>query len=163
MSKNSQVYRIVSADVLGNCAGTIYKAYQDSQETDKELFVTIELCDKDKARTLAQNALQRKWLADAQSQGDQTAEEYRAFCKLTIGVPILRAENAEFKAKYDEIVKPLSYEQKLAIMAEPLDLPVTRLMTKRQKMAYLNQMYEYFTGECGFRLSEPMELFYEQA
>ena len=120
------------------------------------------MCDKDKARTLAQNALQRKWLADAQAQGDQTAEEYRAFCKLTIGVPILRAENAEFKAKYDEIVKPLSYEQKLAIMAEPLDLPVTRLMTKRQKMAYLNQMYEYFTGECGFRLSEPMELFYEQ-
>lgn len=163
MSKNSQVYRIVSADVLGNCAGTIYKAYQDSQETDKELFVTIELCDKDKARTLAQNALQRKWLADAQAQGDQTAEEYRAFCKLTIGVPILRSENAEFKAKYDEIVKPLSYEQKLAIMAEPLDLPVTRLMTKRQKMAYLNQMYEYLTGECGFRLSEPMELFYEQA
>ena len=163
MSKNSQVYRIVSADVLGNCMGTIYKAYQDSQDIGKEVFVTVELCDKDRARTLAQNKLQRQWLNEAEQQGDQTAEEYRAFCKLTIGVPILRAENAEFKAKYDEIVKPLSYEQKLAIMAEPLDLPVTRLMTKRQKMAYLNQMYEYFTGECGFRLSEPMELFYEQA
>ncbi|MCP3681567.1 MAG: hypothetical protein GY861_02660 [bacterium] len=110
---------------------------------------------KGKKRSLAQNALQRKWLTEAAEQlGEYTAEEYRGYCKLTMGVPILRAENDEFCEKYDRILRPLTYEQKIEIMCVPLDFPVTRLMDTKQKTTYLDAMYTHFTG-LGCQLTEP--------
>lgn len=105
-------------------------------------------------RSVDQNKLQRKWLLEAQAQGDQTAEEYRGFCKLHFAVPILRWELPEFREKYDRIVKPLPYESKLELMQEPLDFPCTRLMTKDQKARYLDAIYQHFTG-LGMRLTDP--------
>lgn len=105
-------------------------------------------------RTNEQNRLQRKWLSEAAEQGDHTAEEYRAYCKLHIGVPILRLENDFFRERYDEIIKPLPYETKLAMMAEPFDFPVTRLMSTKQKKHYLDAMYIHFRG-LGFILTDP--------
>lgn len=125
-------------------------------------------------RTIEQNKLQRKWLNEASEQGDQTAEEYRAYCKLHIGVPLLRqaADQAQekldaggeltsleqgylyFKARYDEKVKPLPYETKLALMAEPFDFPITRLMSTALSKEYLDRMYVHFRS-LGFVLTEP--------
>jgi hypothetical protein len=105
-------------------------------------------------RSIEQNKLQRLWLNEAAEQGDQTAEEYRGYCKLHFGVPILRAENEQFREAYDRVVRPLSYEAKLQIMMVPLDLPVTRLMTTKQKTQYLDAIYRHFTG-LGFALTEP--------
>ncbi len=111
-----------------------------------------------KHRTTAQNRLQRQWMQEiAQQLGDTTAEEIRGYCKLTIGVPILRAENEAFCARYDEIVKPLPYEQKLAMMMEPLDLPVTRIMTTKQKTAYLDGVLKHF-AERGILLTVPEDM-----
>ena len=107
-------------------------------------------------RSLEQNKLQRQWLNEAAQQGDMTAEEYRGLIKLTVGVPILRAEDAEFAAAYDQQVKPLPYEQKLALMMEPIDLPVTRRMSAKAKSEYLDQMHRYLT-EQGFVLTDPDE------
>jgi hypothetical protein len=105
-------------------------------------------------RSLEQNRLQRLWLLEAEEQGDQTAEEYRGYCKLHLAVPILRAENDAFREQYDRIVRPLPYEMKLQIMQVPLDLPVTRLMTTKQKTRFLDAMHQHFTS-LGFRLTEP--------
>lgn len=101
-----------------------------------------------------QNRTQRLWLLEAEQQGDMTAEEYRGYCKLVFGVPILRAENELFREKYDSIIKPLPYEAKIQMMMEPLDFPITRLMTTKQKTAYLDRMYQHFRG-LGFILTEP--------
>ena len=105
-------------------------------------------------RSTDQNKLQRKWLLEAEAQGDHTAEEYRGFCKLHFAVPILRWELPEFKEKYDRIVKPLPYEAKLELMQEPLDFPCTRLMSKDQKTRYLDAVYQHFTS-LGMRLTDP--------
>lgn len=105
-------------------------------------------------RSNDQNRLQRQWINEAARQGDQTAEEYRAFCKLHFGVPILRAENEDFLHQYNKTVMALTYEQKLEIMKVPIDFPVTRLMNKKQKTMYLDAMYLHFTG-LGFLLSDP--------
>ena len=105
-------------------------------------------------RSLEQNRLQRQWLLEAQAQGDQTAEEYRAYCKLHIGVPILRAENDDFCEQYDRVVKPLPYEAKLELMQEPIDFPVTRLMTRAQKSRYLDAMFVELCSQ-GLALTEP--------
>lgn len=108
-----------------------------------------------KHRTNEQNRLGRLWLNEAAEQlGDRTAEELRGMCKLQFGVPILRAENTRFREIYDLHVKPLPYERKLALMMEPLDLPVTRLMTTNQKTRYLDDVSRHFL-EQGIVLTEP--------
>jgi hypothetical protein len=109
----------------------------------------------ERKRTVEQNRLQRLLIKEIADQlGDRTPEEVRGYCKLTLGVPILRAENEAFREAYDRAVKRLPYEAKLAIMMEPLDMPVTRLMTVPQKTAYLEAIYRHF-GEMGVALTVP--------
>lgn len=109
-------------------------------------------------RTKAQNRLANKWYGEISEQkGDSTTQEVRAYCKLTIGVPILRSQNEAFRERYDEILKPLSYEQKLAIMSEPLNLPVTSLMSTKQLTEYLEAIIRHF-GEQGIVLTMPDDL-----
>lgn len=108
-------------------------------------------------RTLEQNKLQRLWCNEVAEQlGDQTPEEVRGFCKLTIAVPILRAEDDEFCEAYDRVIRPLPYEAKMACMMEPIDFPVTRRMTVGQKVKFLDQMHRYWV-ERGLTLTEPPE------
>lgn len=110
---------------------------------------------KGKDRSIDQNRLQRLWLNEiAEQLADNTAEWYRAYCKLHLGVPILRAEEEDFCAAYDKHVRPLPYETKLAFMMVPIDFPVTRLMTTKQMTHYLDAIYAEFTGR-GVRLTNP--------
>jgi hypothetical protein len=125
---------------------------------EQKLPFSISLT-KGKKRSIEQNKLQRLWINEiAEQLGDRTPEEVRGYCKLTIGVPMLRAENEAFCEKYDAVVKPLTYEQKMQIMMEPLDLPVTRIMTTDQKTRYLDGIYRHFV-EKGIQLTIPPDRF----
>ncbi|MDE2021307.1 MAG: hypothetical protein KGJ13_13310 [Patescibacteria group bacterium] len=119
----------------------------------RKLPVTVTI-ESGKLRSYEQNRLQRLWVLEAEAQGDQTAEEYRGYCKLHFGVPILRSENDKFREAYDKHIRHLDYKTKLAMMMVPLDFPVTRLMTTKQKTRYLDVVYQHFTG-LGMRLTEP--------
>lgn len=111
-----------------------------------------------KHRTTKQNKLQRKWMTEiAEQREDVSPEEVRGYCKLHLGVPILREENEAFRIRYDEIVKPMPYAQKLAIMMEPLSMPVTSLMNTKQKTAYLDAVHRHFS-EQGIVLTDPGDL-----
>ena len=115
---------------------------------------TVEVV-KGRRRTVEQNRLQRLWCNEISEQlGDRTPEEARGYCKLTLGVPILRAENELFREKYDRIVKPLPYETKLELMMEPIDFPVTRIMVTSQKARYLDAVVRHF-AEKGVVLTQP--------
>ena len=105
-------------------------------------------------RSIEQNRLNRMWMLELEQQGDMTAEEYRAYCKLHIGVPILRNAEPGFKEKYDSIVRPLDYHKKIELMMVPFDFPVTRMMTTRQHMEYLDKVHEHFSCK-GFSLTQP--------
>lgn len=105
-------------------------------------------------RTVKQNRLMWQWFLDAERQGDQTAAECRAYCKLHFGVPLLRAESEAFREQYDAIVRPLPYDQKLALMLEPIELPVTSLMSVKTKTRLLDQIWCHFTG-LGMQLTDP--------
>jgi|TARA_Y100000310_G_scaffold245088_1_gene250008 hypothetical protein len=109
---------------------------------------------KGKHRTVLQNSLQRKWLLEAQEQGDMTAEEYRGYCKLHFAVPILRAENEQFCEVYDRLIRPMDYEKKIEMMMVPMDLPCTRIMSTEQKTRYLDAMRAHFES-LGFVLTIP--------
>lgn len=123
----------------------------------RDLPFTAEIV-KGKRRSVEQNRLQRRLLSEIAEQTGQTPEEVRAYCKLTIGVPILRAESELFALKYDAHIKPLPYATKLAMMAEPFDFPITRLMTTAQKTRYLDEIQRHF-GNQGvvFQDSDPTE------
>lgn len=118
-------------------------------------------------RSTDQNRLQRLWLMEAEEQDTigLTAEEYRAYCKLHFGVPILRNESDTFAELYDSKVRdrvpPYSYEQKLEFMAIPFDMHVTRLMTVKQHDKYLNMMHNHFTS-LGMILTIPNDIDWQQ-
>lgn len=123
---------------------------------------TMTLTDG-KHRTTNQNRLQRQWMVEISAQlGDQTPEEVRGYCKLSFGVPILRAENGAFRALYDRLVKPMAYQDKIDMMKEPFDFGVTRIMTTRQKKAYLDAVHRHFS-EQGLVLTNPDDLKYGRA
>ena len=125
------------------------------------LPLTVTL-SKGGKRSLKQNRLQRQWLNEiAEQLGDQTPEEVRGYAKLTIGVPILRAENEDFRERYDAVIKPLPYETKLAMMMEPLDFPITRLMSTKQATAYLDGVHRHFSAK-GIVLTDPGDLLARQ-
>ena len=117
---------------------------------------SVEIIDGRK-RSVEQNRLQRLWIKEAAEQlGDRTQEELRGWCKLHHGVPILRAENEQFREAYDRVIRPLPYEAKLAAMMVPLDMPVTRIMTVQQKTQYLEAIERHFL-EQGIVLTIPHE------
>lgn len=119
---------------------------------ERKLPFAVEISKK---RTLPQNNLGHKWYAEiAEQMGDTTAEEIRGYCKLHLGVPILREENEEFRTRYDLVIKPLPYEIKLLAMQEPIAWPVTSLMKTKQKSLYLETMLHHFV-ERGIVLTVP--------
>jgi len=123
----------------------------------RKLPMTVQVT-KGGIRSAEQNRLQRLWHIEAAEQlGDQTPEEKRAFCKLHHGVPILRFESEDFRVRYDAVFRPLPYETKLALMAEPFDFPVTRLMSSEQKTRYLDQVWKHYS-DLGVALTDPNAL-----
>lgn len=117
--------------------------------------VTVETGRK---RTTEQNRLQRLWVSEIAEQTGSTPEEVRGLCKLQFGVPILRAEDEAFRIAYDANVRPRPYSEKLALMMEPLDLPVTRLMNVDQKRRYLDAIHAHFAA-MGIALTDPDPLY----
>jgi hypothetical protein len=120
----------------------------------RKLPITVSVVSG-RPRSLDQNALAHKWTSEiAEQLGDHTPEDVRGYCKLTMGVPILRAENEKFRDVYDKHVRDLPYERKIAMMKEPLNMRITRLMTVTQMTAYLDHMHRHFS-EQGCRLTDP--------
>ena len=109
---------------------------------------------KGKKRSVDQNRLQRLLLNEISEQSGHTKEEVRAYCKLAIGVPILKDEDDYFREKYDRLIQPHTAQERLEMMALPLDFPVTRLMTTKQMTAYIDEIYRHFTSK-GMVLTVP--------
>lgn len=105
-------------------------------------------------RSQNQNKTMWMWAGEAAAQlGDRTADEIQREWKLTLGVPILRSEDADFRAFYDEALRPRTYEQKLAAMRY---FPVTSIMTVPQMTAFLDAVYQQCV-EQGIALTVPSD------
>lgn len=111
-----------------------------------------------RARTLDQNALAFQLYTDLHRAKPDTfpsVNDARAYCKLHFGVGICR-QDPEFNASYCRLIRDrFSYEEKLALMVEPVDFPVTRIMTKKMfsefveaiKAAFPDIHFRPFEGE----------------
>lgn len=105
-----------------------------------------------KDRTLDQNAL---WFALYQRIAEMTqigdAEDARRYCKLHMGVPIMRRTSVEFFNAWNKSFLSLTYEEKLRYMGPcalfgPEGFPVTRLFSREQGIEYTNRIVEEFTA-----------------
>ena len=106
----------------------------------------------ERKRSVDQNSISHSWYEQiAQELREDTVLAIKCQCKLQYGVPILRAEDADFRAMYDASIKGRTYEEKLAIMKY---LPVTSLMTTAQLSQYLEAMQTAYASR-GVRLEFP--------
>lgn len=108
-----------------------------------------------RGRSLTQNAISHVWYEQvAQTIDDDDARGVKRFCKLHFGVPILRAEDPEFRESYDgSLLRWLTYEQKLVAMDI---LPVTSRMTTRQLSKYMEDVQAHY-AQRGIKLEFPKD------
>ena len=132
----------------------VYHQIEQALTEKKRLTIEVKTGGR---RSLDQNALQWLWMRElAEQLSEETPEGYQAYCKLHFGVPILRGDSDEYRATYDRIIKHLPYEMKLEQMKSPWNWPVTQFMDTSQMKAYLDDVYQHFTG-LGAELTEPAQ------
>lgn len=129
-------WTINSVASLQSCIGDVRELF----DHHKFLKMTIRT---GKDRSLDQNAISHCFYEQlARELKEDDALGWKSFSKLTFGVPILRAEDSEFRTFYDAAIKnTLSYEQKLDAMKF---MPITSLMAKPQFSQYLEAMQSFF-------------------
>lgn len=113
------------------------------QQYGAKRYVSVQIT-AGKSRTLDQNAIAHVWYEQvARELREDDAAGVKCFCKLHFGVPILRDESDEFREKYDRLIKPMRYDEKLELMEW---FPVTSLMTTPQLSKYLEKVQAHYQG-----------------
>lgn len=124
---------------------------------EEHKYITFSAPRIGAGRSLTANALSHVWYGYADrmlaGQGVEIGDT-RQVCKLEIGVPILRAEDASFQDLYDKVVKPHDYETKLQIMDL---LPVTSRMSRDQMNRYLTAIQIRYAKRYGLVLESKGE------
>ncbi len=96
-------------------------------------------------RGLDMNALSHCFYKEiAGFRGDITVDEAHCECKLYYGVPILLAEDEEFRDMYNECFRWMDTETKLKRIKF---IPVTRIMTNKQFKTYLSILQQTYAEE----------------
>jgi hypothetical protein len=117
---------------------------------------TVDVTDG-RDRSAEQNRLSHKWYTEIHEQTGEAIEDVRARCKLEIGVPILRRDSEPFCKTYDKLIRPLDYDDKLALIRDT-DMPVTRLMNVSQMTEYMDEVFRRH-AEFGIVLTMPPDKF----
>lgn len=140
------------AALVINSVESLQLAMGEIRETwNRYKFLRVSL-KTGKDRSIPQNALTHAWYGQiARELREDDELGWKCYCKLHHGVPILRAEDDEFRETYDSVIKPLSYEQKLMAMR---CWPVTSIMTKEQLSKYAEAVQADFARR-GVRLEFP--------
>lgn len=127
---------VINSDIaLQKAIGGISELYYAT----RYLRITIK---SGRDRSPDQNGQSHVWYEQLSRElREDTALGHKSYCKLHHGVPILRAEDAEFRAFYDAAIKRLTYEEKIKAMAY---VPITSMFTFPQFQEYLLAMQADF-------------------
>lgn len=109
------------------------------QQFRKHKYLRVKI--ERESRTLKQNAWTFQAYLMLEAQGDQTASEYRNYCKYHFGLAIRAAKEPEFA----EILKPmllnLCYENRLKAMSF---VDVTSTFDVNQMIQYINEIVNHY-------------------
>ena len=125
---------------------------------------TVTVKEGEETRRARQNRLAFQWYKDiAQQIEDHTVEEARAISKLHCGVQLLVNQEEDFREQWQRLIRDrFTYEEKLELMLDPHDYPVTRIMSVKQMTGYLDRMQRYWAPR-GVVLTVPEALKYAKA
>jgi len=138
-------YTVNSDPSLSHAIGWIRAEYNAHRYLELTMKVGTD-------RSLSQNSISHAWYAQVSTElREDTPLGVKCYCKLHFGVPILRAEDGEYRATYDATIKRMSYEQKMEAMK---CWPVTSLMTKAQLSAYLEAMQEHYATRVDLKFPD---------
>ena len=79
------------------------------------------------------------------------SEHARNECKLTIGVPILRRDSAEFTKTYDRLIKPANYDDKIDAMEF---ISVSSIFDREQGSEYIQKMFDAYADKRNVKWTE---------
>lgn len=147
-----------NVEVLSNCYAKIAELYQAySSNPDLHVGVTVEVMDKDKARTSAQNALYWSWVTIVGNDSGLSKDEQHAQFKRNHLARIYLRDDPQFA----EMVAAMSEYKKHATQAEyeRMSQGVSRLMsttkaTTKQMSEYLDDIDKFYTAK-GLSLPKP--------
>jgi len=124
------------------------KAMIDALDYSEPLSFEVERLSQ--KRSLPQNNKSHVWYNQVDKQLCLPIGTTRCECKLYFGIPMLKAEDQDFAARYDGLIKDrFTKEEKLELMRW---FPVTSLMTKSQKSRYLETIQAYYADGMGIIL-----------
>lgn len=110
----------------------------------------IRLIIREKIRSLNQNDQAHAWYEQVSLElREDTPLGVKCISKLNVGVPIMRAIDSDFRAFYDKVLKPRSYEDKIEAMKY---VPVTSLMPVDAASQYLEELQKFWERRGGVRL-----------
>lgn len=140
------------AEWIANSEPALHKMLGDLRELWHQHKYLRVSAKSGRARSLPQNAIQHVWYTQmAMEDRQHSLQEHIRYCKFTHGVPILCADDPEYRAMCGRLLKPLTHECRMEAMDH---FPVTRLMTKAQESAYLEAVQTDY-GRRGIRLEFP--------
>lgn len=130
-----------SERALSEALGSIREAFGRSK--------FIRLIIRERVRSLNQNDQAHVWYEQVSLElREDTPLGVKCISKLNVGVPIMRAEDADFRAFYDKCLKQLSYEDKIDAMKY---FPVSSLMPVDAANQYLEELRKFW-GKRGVKL-----------
>lgn len=121
-------------------------------------MVDVKVRESAPSRLDAMKALQHHWYNELSTQTGKSAKYMNAYCKLVFGVPIARETDAAFKTTYDQVIKPLTQQQKIRFMAPPMSMAVTSNFNVKQLHRYLNAI-KAWADKKGYTLTTSNDLY----
>lgn len=131
--------------MIANSQESLQRALGDiREEWARSKYLRIDV-KAGRARSIPQNDLTHAWYEQlARELREDDARGWKRYCKLTHGVPILLAEDADFRNALGSSFAAMSYEQRLQAMDF---VPVTSIMTRKQ----LGQYADFVSAEFAKR------------
>lgn len=132
-----------STGTLQDASGTLMSMFRDH----RYLVLSIR---PGRDRSLDQNRLWRRMYDRiAQVTGQGSDSDAWAYCKLMVGVPILRRDDEQFEKGWRRYFAMRSFEEQLFLMgANPLfgpdGFPVTRLFSTKQGTEYTQAIADHY-------------------
>ncbi len=135
----------MAQEIIVNSEQSLQSAIGELRELFKTRKFFSFVVKLGKKRSNDQNAISHAWYEQvARELREDDARGVKRYCKLHFGVPILRAEDNEFREAYDATIRRhLAYEEKLIAMDV---LPVTSRMTTVQLHQYMLDVQDHYRG-----------------
>jgi hypothetical protein len=130
----------MSKPLVINSAGSLAKAKAElEQQWLAHRFLKMSL-RTGKDRSLNQNDLSHLWYEQiSRTLKEDTPEGVKNECKWRFGVPILMAQDPEFRQVFGNVLRNMSYENAIKAMSY---IPVTSIMTVPQMRQYMKDMQD---------------------